>query len=108
MKGLHHEIWAKRRQATELHARAAIPSCDPRTAYEDGRTAKQLLADADAMARICHENEEAILQIEALIVNLDQSQHGSRHRSIAVRHLEDASMRLRRENGDPPEDLLTH
>lgn len=48
------------------------------------------------------ESEEMAREIQGLLNRLHTAKHQSRHRSLALRHLEDAQSRLMRELGDKP------
>jgi hypothetical protein len=75
---------------------------DPHIAHENETGAANLenkAADLEAHAK---GNEDLILGIETLLHYFPSSPHKSAHRTIAQRHLEDASMRLQRENGTKP------
>ena len=77
--------------------RALAPNTDPRIAHESGISADRLDAEIIALSEQIEENVTSIEGIEHLIRLLTSSPHKSADRTLAIRHLEDASMRLRRE-----------
>lgn len=99
--GLYKLIDQLRQQAKWNRAKAAAPSADPRVAYEAEVSAKDAESRAEELEAHAKGNQDMILNIESLIHYLNHSPHKSADRTIATRHLEDASMRLRRELGDP-------
>jgi hypothetical protein len=61
----------------------------------------------EEVKKICaaiEQNEGWITRIESMIDEMNLKGWGSSDRSLAIRHLEDASSRLRRELGDHPQD----
>lgn len=91
--------------ATEDHLRhlrtALANNQSPQEAHDLNlklRAAEDRLGTITAHAQ---SNTTMIAQIEMLIADLKQASHQSADRILARRELENASMRLRRENGDP-------
>jgi hypothetical protein len=97
--GLYQLAAHKRQQAEWCRATAKRSETDPRTAHENEQAAEQLVKEADDLEAHAKGNEDLILGIETLIHYFPSSPHQSAHRALAMRHLEDASMRLQRENG---------
>lgn len=96
---LNAEIDTKLRQAANLRLTERRPSTDPRLSYEAGVTAAQLEREAKAMTEQRDGNNELICELQKLINYLESSPRKSSHRTLALRHLEDAQSRLMRENG---------
>ena len=101
--GLLHLAAVKRDQAAWCRTHAKATKSDPRMAHENEVRAAELTAEADQLAGHAKGNAELILNIETLIHYLNHSPINSADRVLALRHLEDASMRLRREIGDAPQ-----
>lgn len=101
--GLYSLISRTRQQAASQRLRAAAPDTCPHEAYDAELDAKRLEAEADRLRAHARDNERMIPNIEMLIHDLNQSPHKSAARTLALRDLEQASMRLRRELGDNPE-----
>lgn len=99
--GLHKLAHQKRQQAEWNRAKAAAPHTDPRLAHECEEAAKRLDAEADLLDRHIKGDIDIIINIEALIHYLNHSPDTSAHRTLALRDLENASGRLRRELGSP-------
>jgi hypothetical protein len=97
--GLYQLAKTKRQQAEWLRRKMETPQTDPRIAHECEVSAAQLEKDADGLLVHAKENETLILSIETLVHFFNHSPHQSDGRTLALRHLEDASMRLRRETG---------
>lgn len=92
----------RRQQAEWNRAKAAATHTDPHIAHECQQAALRMDKEAESAEAHAKGNQDIILNIETLIHYLIHSPHNSAHRTLALRHLEDASMRLRREIGDPP------
>ena len=101
--GLLHLAAKKRQQVEWLRTKAANPAADPRDAHESEVSAAAMEEDAIGLESHATENTSLVLNIETLIHALLHSPFQSADRKLALRHLEDASMRLRRETGDLPE-----
>lgn len=97
--GLHRQIWQLRQQAERDDLRARAPHTDPHTAYDCEQAVIRGRRAADRMAEQAHENAELIEAVLPLIKALRASPHQSDHRTLALRHLEDAYLRLLLENG---------
>lgn len=82
-------------------ARAAACRTDPRIAHDLEAAAKKDAAEAERLGKHAKSNEELIQNIEMLIAYLNNSTIKSGHRTLALRDLESASDRLRRELGSP-------
>lgn len=93
---------AKADQAGWCMNHARSEKSDPRLAHESEVQAQKLTTEAQAALDHARGNAEMILNIETLIHYLEHSPIKSAGRTLALRHLEDASMRLRREIGDEP------
>lgn len=65
--------------------------------------ARLLEKEADSLESHARSNVAAVNIIELLIHDFTTSSHASAARTLAMRDLESASMRLRRELGDPEE-----
>lgn len=105
--GLYQLIERLKGQAAWNRRKAAETMTDPRTAHECETTAARDEVKAAELAKHAQGNVELIQNIESLIHYIQQSPHQSADRTITKRHLEDASMRLRRELGDETEDSKT-
>lgn len=101
LSGLH-ELLAATRQAATHHAQAAQdPALNPVEQHERGLKADELAANADHIATHIKSDVELVASIEHLVLYLEKSPIQSRNRVLAMQLLETASMRLRRELGDP-------
>lgn len=97
---LKNQITTRTQEAEQLRLRARKPSTDPRLAHEAGVAAERLGRDVEKLREYHAGNAALILRLQELIRYLENSPHKSVHRSLALRHLEDAQSRLMRENGD--------
>jgi len=97
-----YQLAAKHFQtATWCRQKAEACKTDPRTASENEEHASRTDKEANAILDHAKDNEILILNIETLLHAFYSSQFQSAHRTLTMRHLEDASMRLQRENGPP-------
>jgi hypothetical protein len=71
---------------------------------EGRRSADRMDEEADAAEAHARSNEDLITATEMIIAELSAHSHPSPSRTLAMRDLEMASMRLRRELGDKPSD----
>jgi hypothetical protein len=101
LPGLHHQIAMKRMAAGEIARQARRPECDPRTSYEKSVEAERLALASETLSDHAKGNDEVMEGILHLIHYLAKSPHQSRHRSVAITHLETACARLLLENGTP-------
>ena len=101
LPGLIQLLSVKRRAAVQAAAIARDPDTKPVTGHESALRADELAREGDAIAEHLQGNLQSIEGIEHLIHYLKKSPHRSADRTLAIRDLEAASMRLRRENGDP-------
>lgn len=99
--GLHHVLARKLNSAQWQREKVAKVTTDPRVAHDAEVSALANEKDIKQLSEQIQENEQTIDGIEVLIHTLRSSEHQSPHRTLALRELENASMRLRRENGDP-------
>lgn len=99
IEGIQHVAEQKRQQAKWNRCEAASVSTDPRIAHECEVTAKCLDEEAEQLERMAKGNHELIQNIEHLIRYLATSNDKSAQRTLAMRDLESASSRLRREVG---------
>jgi hypothetical protein len=97
--GLYQLAKHKRQQAEWARVKIGNPHTDPRVAHECEVTAAQLEKESEVLLKHASENENFILACETLISGMLASEHGGPNRTLAIRHLESASMRLQRENG---------
>lgn len=102
--GIHQLIAHKRKTAEWNRAKAAAPQTCPRIAYDAEMDAKKLEEEATTLEGHAKSDWELIQNIEMLINYLVHSPYTSAHRTLALRSLEEASMRLRRELGDKTQD----
>jgi hypothetical protein len=100
--GLLREAKRKELQATREATESRSQKKCPRTAHDLGVSAEKLAVEAAGIRSYCAETADIILQIEAVCDFIGTAPRTSAHRTIALRHLEDAAMRLRRELGDEP------
>jgi predicted RNase H-like nuclease (RuvC/YqgF family) len=103
--GLLREIALKAKSAGAQARKAQKTTTDPRTAHECSITAEELARDVSDLTKISGEDRDMIIQIEATAEFLRLSKFKSALRTLALRDLESASARLRRELGDPPPDI---
>lgn len=101
IRGLHYLAKQKRQQAKWQRTKAAATHTDPRIAHECEESAKALEAEAEIHERHANGNTDLILNIESLIHYINNSPDKSAYRTLALRDLESASDRLRRELGTP-------
>lgn len=92
----------KRDQAGWERKQAAPPSKDPRIAHDCEVAAKTLDQEAEQLERMASDDWHVIENIEILIKHLAASSDKSAQRTLAMRDLESASSRLRRELGYQP------
>ncbi len=99
--GLYQVIAAKRFAAGEAARVCRNLATDPRRAHEAGVESELLAKESEDVAAHVSGNVQTIEGIEHMIHYLKTSPYKSADRTLAIRDLEQASMRLRRENGDP-------
>lgn len=97
---LSKDIAAREAQIKSLRMTERKSSSDPRLAYEAGVRAAELTAQMDKLVQHRSGNHSVIRQLENIILYLEQSPHQSAHRTLVLRHIEDAQSRLLRENGN--------
>jgi hypothetical protein len=102
--GVYHLISHKRQTAAWQRLKAKDPTTCPRIAHEANADAEQLEAESVRLEGLARSSEALIPSIELLIHDMATSSHQSPDRTLARRSLEEASMRLRRELGDKPEN----
>ena len=102
LKGIQHLAKDKKGQAAWNRNKAASTRTDPRDAHESEQVAKRLEAEATQLSRQARSDAALIQNIEFLIHDLSTSTDQSAHRTLALRDLENASGRLRRELGYQP------
>lgn len=102
IKGIQHLAKEKKEQAAWGRDKAAAAHTDPRDAYESAQVAERLDAEAAKLGRQARSDAAIIQNIELLIHDLSTSTDQSAHRTLALRDLENASGRLRRELGYQP------
>lgn len=107
IRGLHYLAKQKRQQAEWNRAKAAATHTDPRLAHECEASATALETEAATHDRHAKGNTDLIINIESLIHYINHSPDKSAYRTLALRDLESASMRLRRELGDHPLPPIT-
>lgn len=104
LQGIQHIAARKREQAEWCRKKAASITKDPRDAHENEVAAGRLIEEAENLERMAKGNQELILNIETLIHYLATTNDKSAQRTLAMRDLESASSRLRREVGyDTPQ-----
>ncbi len=97
---LNQQIPNLTQQAEALRRQERNPSTDPRLAHEAGVSAERLEGEIQKLTQHRAGNLEMIGLIAELIRFLEASPHKSAHRTLALRHLEDAQSRLIRETGN--------
>lgn len=98
--GLYQLIKARREQAASDAVLWRDPATDPRDAHEAGVRAEAGAKQAESFLNHIQSNEKIIEGVEHMIHYLHKSPIQSTARSLAMHALEEASMRLHRENGD--------
>ena len=98
--GLKRLAAQKREQAEWCATSARKPSKDPHDSYDAGVRSADLLKEADAAEAHARDNAAVVLAIETIIPALANPDFMSAQRMLALRALEEASDRLRREIGD--------
>jgi hypothetical protein len=98
IRGLYHQCHRLRTRLNELLSVESDDPAEESTARErvPGVRIELVSVDAAVPRRLA-----SIDTIEGLISDLNQDPFKSADLTLAIRHLEDASMRLRRELGDP-------
>lgn len=107
LEGLYILIKAKVARRKVCRAVAKDRDASPSDAHDAGFQVQQLdreIADTHTAIKEC---EKYVSDIELLITAIARSPNKSAHRQLALRHLEDASMRCRRELGDKPTDFVS-
>lgn len=103
-----HGLYSRRLASHALIAKAVKAQRDPETDHVQKHDAAfhepRLREEVGKLAKAIDHNESLITRIEELITEMQQNGWGSAERTLAMRHLEDASSRLRRELGDHPTD----
>lgn len=107
LEGLYILIKAKVARRKVCRATAADRAVSAIDAHDAGFEVQQLDREIPNLHTAIQEDEKFIRDIENLVTALSQSPIKSAHRQLALRHLEDASMRLRRDLGDKPADSLS-
>lgn len=100
LAGLWANAESARRNAASRARAAEKPATDPREAHDCAALSKSFSKEAAALELAANENDFLIAEIERVIETIRRSKHQTADRMLAMRKLEDASMRLRRENGD--------
>lgn len=100
--GLLYQAKRLREAAAWNRTKAKNSATDPRTAHEAGTAAEADDKAADSAEAHARSNVAIINAAELLIHDLLTSSHQSPSRILAMREIENAVMRLRRELGDPP------
>jgi hypothetical protein len=97
IRGLYHQCHRLRTRLNELLSVESDDPADEATAKErtPGVRVELALVEAAIPRRLA-----TISMIEGLVSDLHQDPFKSADLTLAIRHLEDASMRLRRELGD--------
>lgn len=98
--GLLREARRKELQAAREATESRSQTKCPRLAHDLGVSAEKLSVEAGQLRSYVAENADIVLQIEAICDFIGTAPRTSAYRTIALRHLEDAAMRLRREIGD--------
>lgn len=98
--GLKRQAAQMREQAQWCRTAQSKPSKDPHDAYDAGVQSAELLRKADAAEAHARDNAAVVLAIETIIPALANPDFMSAQRMLALRALEEASDRLRREIGD--------
>jgi hypothetical protein len=98
--GLYQLIETKLKQAAWNRTKAEFPRTDPHISHEAGVSAEQAVKDVEKHEAHVRSNIAIINTAELLIHDLLTSTIQSAPRKLAMRELESASMRLRRELGD--------
>ena len=99
--GLYQLRMRRIEQAKYNRGREHAVDVDPHIAHESGVTAERLEKEVVMLNEQIHENVTTVEGIEHMVRYLTVSPHKSPDRTLAIRHLEDASMRLRRELSTP-------
>lgn len=100
--GLNQRVGNLRADAAAHAQQARDPNTEPRDAHRYAERADRHAAEADQLMAQVDDNAQVVEGIEHLIHYLTNSTIQSPSRTLAMRELENASMRLRRECGDAP------
>ena len=95
--GLYQLRMRRIEQAKYNRNRAMAVDADPHIAHESEVVATRLEKEVVMLNEQITENVQTVEGIEHMVRILVSSPHKSADRTLAIRHLEDASMRLRRE-----------
>lgn len=100
--GIYSQIKSKQ-EARDRRAAAALHAADgPRVCHDHEVAADVLGGQIATLKSHAEENERMIGNLQGLLMELAASGHQSAHRTLALRHLEDAQSRLMRELGERP------
>ncbi len=99
--GLLRAVKQLREQAQWNREKAKATTTDPRIAHEADMAAAEDEKRANKAEAQARSNVALVNNIELLVHDLRTSSLQSAERTLAMRDLENASMRLRRELGDP-------
>lgn len=103
-----HGLYSRRLATHALIAKAVKTQRDPDADHVQKHDAAfhdpRLREEVAKLGREIDHNESLINRIESMIDEMTLNSCGTAQRILAMRHLEDASSRLRRELGDHPTD----
>lgn len=98
--GLLREARRKELQAAREATESRSQKKDPRMAHDLAESAERNSVEAAEIRSYAAENADLIIQVEAICQFIQTAPRSSAHRTLALRDLESAAMRLRRELGD--------
>ncbi len=102
IKGLYHELHTKRASAVSHRACARYPGNDAAETHDHLATADHLERQLPGIEETIKHRLATIAMTEGLISDLHGTKHRTADLTLAIRDMENASMRLRRELGDQP------
>lgn len=102
IQGLHHELATKIARQDAANARLTDPDISANEKHSLNWTAGDLEREIDRIEEQIGQDEDMANAIGQFINFLNESNHKSRLRSLAIADLEQAQDRLRRELGDKP------
>lgn len=102
INGLYHELHEKNAQLSRFRAVAEDPATSSVHAHDANFHAERLAKELVDLEFQIHEDIKFVGEQQKFINFLITSKYKSAHRTLALRHVEDAQSRILRELGDKP------
>ena len=106
MTGLYHLLAAKDASRISLVRNALRPGISPADLHDATAITERLEKEIDQLAESIVAEEFLIIDIGHMIDRLEKTNFKTAHRTLALRHLEDAQSSLIRELGDKPGEKI--